>query len=339
MRGVCLAGIGNVAMVNLEFPTRKAGEALLGMKAMSICGSDVKAYKGHGTPVPYPIVLGHEAVGEILEIDSENAAGLRVGDLVAVDPYLYCGSCYACSLGRTNCCQFLKCLGVHTDGCMSEFFVHPDHLLHKLPEGIELRLAALAEPLTIALHGIHRTCLAPREHIAIFGAGAIGLLAAMCAIRYGANPIVIDVIAQRLAFAKTLGVQHTLNPSEDDLEQRVAEITDGRMAEVVMEATGVDSCIHNTVKLAAYCGRVALTGWPNGDVKFDTFSVTRKELQILGARNSKGEFSEALELIASKEVDVDALCTETVPFEQLAAAVTRLAECPSDYLKIVGEIS
>lgn len=338
MQSVCLQGVGKVAMVDRPDPVRGPGQALLAIKAASICGSDVKAYKGHGTPVPYPIVLGHEAVGEILEIDPGNPGGFKVGDIVAVDPYLYCGECYACSLGRTNCCESLHCLGVHTDGCMSELFAHPDHMLHSVPAGMPLELAALAEPLTIALHALHRTQVKAGEHMAIFGAGAIGLMAALGALHYGAEPIVIDVLDKRLKFAKTLGIKHALNSRTADLIAEVKEITSGRMAEVVMEATGVESCVHDTVALASYCGRVALTGWPNGEVPFDTFSVTRKELQILGARNSKNEFAEALALIAGKKVDVGALLTEVVPFSGLADAVTRLAENPSDYLKIVGKL-
>jgi 2-desacetyl-2-hydroxyethyl bacteriochlorophyllide A dehydrogenase len=336
MKCVCLEGLEKVSMSERPEPARKPGEALLAVKAASICGSDVKAYKGHGTPVNYPLVLGHEAVADILEIDANNAAGLKAGDRVVIDPYIYCGKCYACSLGRFNCCETLKVLGVHTDGCMSAYFAHPDHLLHRAPDDVPVELTALAEPLTIALHALHRTSLKAGEHIAIFGAGAIGLLAAMAALHYDAVPIVIDVVETRLKLARTLGVEFAFN-SRDGVAAAVRDATNGRMAEVVMEATGVEACIHDTVGLASYCGRIALTGWPTKEPVFDTFSVTKKELQIYGARNSHNEFGEALRLIERKKVDVSAILTETTRFDDLANALERLAKDPSRYLKIVGK--
>jgi threonine dehydrogenase-like Zn-dependent dehydrogenase len=336
MKCVSLEGLERVALVSKADPTRKPGEALLAVKAVSVCGSDIKAYRGHGAPVRYPLVIGHEAAAEVLEIDPGGANGLKPGDLAIIDPYVYCGSCYACALGRTNCCESMNCVGVHSDGCMSEFYSHPDALLHPLPAGVPLELAPLAEPLTISLHALHRTALAAGEHIAIFGAGAIGLLAALAALHYGAAPILIDVLDKRLAYAKSLGVPHTINAHGADLVGEIKEITKGRMAEVVMEATGVEACVRETTDIASYCGRVALTGWPTREPVFDTFSVTKKELNVYGCRNSRGEFDEALSLIASGAVDVSRLVTQTVPFDALPDAIRNLAENPSDSLKIVG---
>jgi len=338
MKSVGIQDVRKIALVEGEMPRPKQGEALLKMKMVGICGSDIKAFTGHGTKVPFPIVIGHEGLGEILEISPENTKGLAPGDLVAIDPYLYCGNCYPCTLERTNCCESLQCLGVHTDGCMSEYFSYPEHLLHKVPTGIPEELVPLAEPLTIALHALHRTCLKAGERIVIFGAGAIGMLSAMASLHYGADPIVVDVVPERLKFAKSLGVRHAFNSRIQNIAAEISAVTNGRMAEVVMEATGANTCIHDTIAMASYCGRIALTGWPDGETSIDTFSVTRKELQLYGSRNSKNEFTEALELIEQGKVNVRAILSEVVPFDQLPDAVERMAANPGKYIKIVGRV-
>ena len=336
MKSVLLRDIGHVQLTEREIPERKQGEALIRIKTIGICGTDVNGFKGKGTKVNYPLIPGHEATGEIVDIDPGNPKGLQKGDLVIIDPYVYCGNCYPCSIGRTNCCEKLKVLGVHTDGCMSEYVVHPDNLLHKIPDGMSLESAALAEPLTIALHSLHRVSLGKGDKVLIFGAGPIGLLTAMAAIHYGGEPMIVDIVAERLQLARTLGVRHVINPAVQDLSEEVRTITAGRMAEAVVEATGSSACIQNTMTCSSYCGRIALTGWPDRETPLDTFSVTKKELQIFGSRNSKNEFGEAIDLIRKGGVDVNAIVSETIAFSDLPEAIRKIAEFPGKYIKIVG---
>ena len=187
MKAVNLQEPKNIFVTEREMPVREKGMALLKIKAAGICGSDIGAYRGVNNLVSYPRIIGHELAGEIVEIDDDNPKGLKVGDRVVVDPYLYCGHCYPCSLKRTNCCEDLKVLGVHVDGGMAEYFVHPADMLIPIPEGMSWELAPLSEPLTIALHALHRGQLKPGMHTAINGAGAIGLLAALAFIVVGAT--------------------------------------------------------------------------------------------------------------------------------------------------------
>lgn len=336
MKSVCLYEAGKTGIREGEKPVWRPGTALLKLTSVSICGSDIKAFKGHGTKVVYPLVLGHEALAEIQEIDRDNPQGLQPGDRVLIDPYVFCKACYSCAMGRTNCCEHLKVLGVHTDGCMCEYLVHPFDLLYKAPEKIPAELAPLAEPLTIALHALHRTGVKAGEHVAIFGAGAIGLLAAMSVLYYGGEPILLDIVQERLDYAGTLGVKYTINTQTEDFVKQIDVFTGGRMAEVVIEASGAAECVRSTIRAAAYCGRIGLTGWPDGEVSMDTFSVTRKELEIYGCRNSKNEFAEAIEMISTGAIDIRAILSEVVPFEELPQAIERLASNPEKYIKIVG---
>ena len=322
------------ACVKIQMPKRKAGEALIKIKSAGICGSDIGAFRGTNPLVSYPRIIGHEVAGEILEIEESNQRGLKPGDKVIVDPYLYCGQCYPCSIGRTNCCADLKVLGVHVDGGMAEYFTHPDDMLWKLPDDMPWELAPMAEPLTIALHGIHRGGLKSGEHVVIIGAGSIGLLAGMAALTYGAVPILVDLVEERLAIGKQLGITYTVNSAAENTEEKILNYTNGKKAELVMECSGANAAILSTLDLVANAGRITLTGWPKNETPIPTATITRKEVDIVGARNSANEFEEAIALISSRRVKAEALLTETVSLAEAPEIIRKIAQAPGDYLKV-----
>ena len=170
MKAVRINEPKNVVLADIEKPTPKAGEALIRIITAGICGSDIGAFRGTNNLVSYPRIIGHELAGIIESIPEDNPKGLKIGDKVIADPYLYCGHCYPCSIGRTNCCTDLHVLGVHVDGGMAEYFCHPADMLVKMPDDMSWEEAAMAEPLTISLHGIHRGGLKAGEYCAIIGA-------------------------------------------------------------------------------------------------------------------------------------------------------------------------
>ena len=335
MKSVYLKQPGDISIREVEKPACKEGYAVIKIKSMGICGSDIGAFRGVNPIVSYPRIIGHELAGIIEEIGA-NPDNLKKGDRVVIDPYLWCGHCYPCSIGRTNCCETLKCLGVHTDGGMMEYILHPAHMLIPLPESIPWELAPLSEPLTIALHGVHRAGLAAGEHMAISGAGAIGLLAALSAIAYGAEPILIDPLEERLAYARGLGVKHTICTISQNAVEEIRRITGGRMAEVVLEASGANEAIRGCLDMVSYAGRIVLTGWPKKETQLPTNLITVKELDVLGGRNSKNEFPEALELIESGKVDVRAVLSKVVEMNEVPDAVREQSAYPERYLKIVA---
>jgi 2-desacetyl-2-hydroxyethyl bacteriochlorophyllide A dehydrogenase len=334
MKAVVLEKPGIISIKEVPKPVIKDGWAVIRIKAAGICGSDVNAYRGKGQIPHYPLILGHEVSGEIVECSTQS--GFVPGDRVMVEPYLFCGSCYACVLGRTNCCEQLRVLGVQTDGAMSEYILHPEGLLYRLPESVSFVNATVAEPLTIAMHGIHRIGLKADEHVAIIGAGTIGILSALYVLHKGGVPILIDPLEKRLAIGKNLGIPYTVNPAE--AEEAVHSITNSRGAEVVLEISGSLEGVKNTVRLASYCGRVSLTGWPSADPEFNTAMITRKELTIYGSRNSAREFPEALDLIAGGVIDIKPLISKTVSFDELPGAIKSIAENPTDVIKVIGKM-
>lgn len=337
MKGIQVQGPGRAAVVELPRPEKKEGFAIVKVMAAGICGTDVTTFRGTNVNVSsYPIVIGHETAGIVEEVDENNGYGIKKGDRVVLDPYLYCGVCYPCSQGRTNCCETLRCLGVHCDGSMCQYFAHPVHMLRKLPGDMPWETAPLAEPLVIGMHGLHTCGLKAGEHIVIVGAGAIGLLAAMGALAYGAVPIITDVVDERLETARSLGIEHTINPGSEDAVTRVMDITGGRGAECCMEASGSDAGVRSCISCAAYTGRIALTGWPKHEIELPTNLITKKELQVRGSRNGAGEFEEAIELIHSGRVPAEKIISKVVPYTELPCMLGELSERPGDYLKVVG---
>lgn len=334
MKAIYMQEPWSIEVKEIEQRPLEEGEALLKIVSAGICGSDIGAFRGTNGLVTYPRIIGHELAAEVLSIPENNKKGIKVGDRVVVDPYLYCGHCYPCSIGRTNCCTDLHVLGVHVHGGMAETFAHPADMLVKIPDEMPWDLAPIAEPLTISLHGLHRLQLKAGEHIAIFGAGTIGLLAAMTAVAYGATPILIDVVDERLEFAKTCGIEYTINSLKENLVEKVTEYTNGRLAECVLEASGANAAIRASIDIVCNAGRVAFTGWPKGETALPTDMFTKKEIDIRGARTSAGEFEEAIELIVSNKVDVRKILTKVITVDEAPEIIRDIEKNPGNYLKV-----
>ena len=333
MKAVRLESPGHIAIEEIPPTQRAKDQVLIKVRSMGICGSDIGAYRGVNPLVTYPRIIGHEIAGQVIEVPDDEVA-LVPGDRVIIEPYVYCGHCYPCSIGHTNCCENLTVRGVHIEGGMAEYVSHPRHLLHKVPDSIPWHLVPMAEPLVISMHAVNQSQTKAGEHVVITGAGQIGLLAAQYALTLGAIPIIVDPVDERLALSRSLGVTHTINPVSADALAEIKAITRGRMAEVVIEASGAASAIRGAIDYVAYAGRISLVGWPKGDIALPTALFTKKELTIRGSRNSVGQFPESLRLIAEGKVNVEALLTKTVSLEETPATVADIAANPDKYLKV-----
>ena len=333
MKTVLLQRPGEIVIGETEKTSRRENEVLLRVRSAGICGSDIGAYKGVNPLVSYPRIIGHEIAGEVVEVPDDEIA-LVPGDRVVLEPYVYCGNCYPCSIGHTNCCENLTVRGVHIEGGMAEYVSHPRHLLHKIPANIPWHLAPLAEPLVIAMHAVKQPKLQAGEHVVISGCGQIGLLCALYALIVGAVPIVVDPVKERLERARSLGVPHVVDPLGEDSVARIREITGGRMAEVVIEASGDARAVRNSIDYVSYAGRISFVGYSKADTPMPTSLFTKKELTIVGSRNSVGRFPESLRLISEGKVDVSALLTKTVSMDDTPATVADIAEHPDRYLKV-----
>ncbi len=335
MKAIYLQSPGDIKVEQAPYPKRKENEVLIKVRSLGICGSDIGAYMGTNPLVSYPRIIGHEVAGEVLEVP-ENETNLAIGDHVVLEPYVYCGKCYPCLNSRTNCCNNLTVLGVHINGAMSEYFSHPRHLVHKVSDNIPWNLLAMVEPLTISMHAAHRSRVKKGEHVVITGAGPIGLLAAQYVLALEAVPIVVDPVEERLDFAKQLGVQHIINPVKGNAVNEIKTFTAGRMAEVVIEASGNAAAIRSSIDYVSYAGRIALVGWPKKEISLPTALFTKKELDIVGSRNSFHAFPESVKLVGEHQVDAAAVITKTISFDEIPVLVRDISVHPGNYLKVVA---
>ena len=337
MKAVNLQSPGSISITDIPKPLRRQDDVLIKVRSLGICGSDIGAYLGTNPLVSYPRIIGHEVAG-VVEAVPAGETQLAIGDTVLLEPYVYCGKCYPCRNSRTNCCEKLKVLGVHMDGAMSEYFSHPRHLVHKVDGSIPWNLLAMVEPLTIAIHAVRRSRVQQGEHVAISGSGPIGLLVAQYALTLGAEPIMVDPVEERLQYAQKLGVKHVVNPSRIHAAEAIEAITGGRMAEVVVEASGNAVAVRSSIDYVSYAGRIVLVGWPKSEIPLPTAMFTKKELDVVGSRNSFHAFPESISLIAKGKVDVASVITRIINFEEIPEYVADIAANPGNYLKVVALI-
>ena len=275
---------GHLAYETRPAPTAAAGQALLRIRRIGICGTDLHAFEGTQPFFNYPRVLGHELAGEL--VDTGGAPGFAVGEAVTFIPYFNCGHCVACRANKPNCCVHMQVCGVHVDGGMAELLAVPAQLLVH-GEGLSYDELALVEPLAIGAHGVRRAGVQPGEWVLVVGAGPIGLGVMEFARIAGGQVIALDINAQRLAFCRdNLGVAHTIQAQAPDVAAQLAAITKGEMPTVVIDATGSLPAITNAFTYLAHGGRFVLVGLQKGDISFSHPEFHKREATLLSSRNA-----------------------------------------------------
>lgn len=297
-------------------PIRKAGEALLKINKVGICGTDIHAYGGNQAFFSYPRILGHELAAQVLEIDS-NPQGIKQGDNVVIMPYISCNKCVACRQGKRNCCTSIQVLGVHSDGGMQERITLPVELL--LP-GNDLtdNQMAVVEPLAIGAHAIRRANLKAGETIVVIGCGPIGIGILKLAQIAGAKTIAIDMNEQRLHYAKEkIGVDHVVLGGADAIES-VKAITHGDLAQTVFDASGHKGALESGPNYMSHGGKFVLVGLSKGELTFHHPSLHAKEASVLCSRNATLEdFEHVISILKTGEFPIDSFITHEVRFEDM----------------------
>ena len=307
---------GRFTLLEKPEPGAKTGEALVKIKKVGICGTDLHAYAGNQAFFTYPRILGHELAAEVLEI-GDNDQGIAVGDKVVIMPYLSCGKCVACRHGKTNCCSRLEVLGVHTDGGMQEIVSLPVEILIPAPD-LTLEEMAIVEPLSIGDHAIRRAQLSPGETIVVIGCGPIGLGLMKMAQLAGARVIAIDINDQRLEYAKTkIGVDIIVNATEDPLAE-VKELTNGDLATAVFDATGHKGALESGIDYMAHGGRYVFVGLSKGYLSFSHPVIHAKEATLMCSRNATPEdFKHVISVLETGNFPTGSFITHQVPFTEM----------------------
>jgi len=307
---------GSFQYVKKEKPFLQNGHAILKIKRIGICGTDLHAFEGTQPFFNYPRILGHELAAEIVEIETNNE--FAVGDKVTFSPYFYCGKCIACRNGLTNCCADIKVFGVHIDGGMSEFISVPIRYLIK-GNDMSFEELALVEPLAIGAHGIRRASVKPGEFVLVMGAGPIGLGVMEFARIAGAHVIAMDVNDQRLKFCKEkLNVAYAINPAKEDAMAQLRSITDNDMPTVVIDATGNLKAINNAFQYMAHGARYVLVGLQRNEIVISHPEFHKREATLMSSRNATEEdFNHVLNCLKNKLLDPATYITHRVLFDEV----------------------
>jgi threonine dehydrogenase-like Zn-dependent dehydrogenase len=312
---------------------REAGDVLLKVNLVGMCGTDLATFRGGNAMVNFPRIPGHEVAATVVE----GASDLAKGSAVTVSPYTHCGICASCRRGRFNACQRNQTMGVQRDGAMKEYISVPRERLYTA--SLSLKKLALVEPLTVGAHAVARGRVAAEDTVAVFGCGGIGLGAIAASAFRGANTIAIDMDEKKLEVARKAGAAHLINTAHEDLHDRLVAIT-GDGPDVVIEAIGLPLTFRAAVEEVAFSGRVVYIGYAKEPVSYETRLFVLKELDILGSRNALPEdFREVIRMLESGSFPVEDAVSAIVPPEQAAEMLAKWSASPGSFTKIMVQFS
>jgi len=327
---------GFLEYTEIPEPPLKAGHAIVRIRNIGICGTDLHAYEGTQPFFDYPRILGHELSGELMDFD--DAPGFERGEAVTFLPYLHCGDCIACRVGKTNCCVHLQVCGVHIDGGMADYYSIPSSLLvHS--NGLDLADLALVEPMAIGAHGIRRADVQPGEFVLVMGAGPIGLATMEFAKLKGANIIAMDVNSRRLEFCKNvLGISNIIHAGNTDVTEQLSDITQGNMPTVVIDASGNQKAIHSGLNYLAHGGRYILTGLQKDEIMFSHPAFHKKETTLMSSRNAtRVDFEYVIQNIVNRKISPRSFITNRVKFKDAAAGFPDWTDPSNHVIKVIVE--
>jgi len=316
---------GELTLAELPTPEPQAGDVLVKVRRAGVCGSDLHILHGKNPFATYPRIVGHEFMGVISAL-GDGVEGISVGTRVVIDPVVSCGSCHACRIGRPNVCKSLQVIGVHRDGGMAEYVSLPAKNVHVVPENISDRLAAMAEPYTIAANILGRTGVYQGEWAFIYGAGTMGLTAIQVAKMKGAKVIVAEPSANRREKAKMAGATLTLDPLNEDVLAVVAELTEGDGPSLVVDCAGIPQLLPQAIEMVASAGRIGLLSFSEDPVPLVQKELVRKELTLYASRLNRGLIPEVLGWFANGLVDGESLISHEFAYKDAAEAFRAAGE-------------
>lgn len=340
MKALTLTAYNQFEFEDSPDPVLEANEVLIRVKACGICGSDIHGMDGSsGRRIP-PIIMGHEAAGEIART-GEAVQGWASGDRVTFDSTIYCGKCESCKRGQINLCPERNVLGVSCDdyrrhGAFAEYVKVPGHILCAIPDEVSYEHAAFAEPVSIALHGVNRVPLEPGDSAVVIGAGLIGLLVVQALKAKGAGTVVaVDLDEKRLELALELGADAAL-VSGENVPGKIREIVgnpDG--ADVALEVVGYGPTIQLAIDSVRKGGSIGCIGNLRPEVPFPLQALVTRELSVYGSCASAGEYEEAIAAVASGVIQVEPLLSATADLAEGGEWFARLYKNEEGLMKVI----
>ena len=340
MKALLLSEYKKLDLIEMPVPVIGPEDVLIQVKACGICGSDIHGYDGStGRRIP-PLVMGHEASGEIAEV-GKAVKGWSVGDRVTFDSTVSCGRCYFCQRGEINLCENRQVLGVSCNefrrhGAFAEFVSVPQNILYSLPETFPFHYAAMIEAVSIAVHAVNLTPMQLGASALVVGSGMIGLLVEQTLRLAGCGLIIaVDLEDSKLDLAKTLGADVGLNPKNTDVVKAVQDLTSGRGADLAIEVVGAAKTIDTAIHAVKKGGSVTLVGNITPKVEIPLQVVVSRQIRLQGSAASSGEFPQCIDLLARGAIKVDPIITALAPLEQGAEWFKRLYANEPGLMKVV----
>ena len=316
-----------------------AGELIVRPNAVGICGSDFHFFEGHLSEHAggsgFPRIQGHEVGATIEAVGPDCRAGLQSGQTVALFPLSACGHCYPCRIGRPNVCVNFSLIGIHEDGGLQELLRIADAQVFPIA-GASPSVAALVEPISIAMRAVHRGRIAEGERVVVLGAGPIGQSLLLAAQDRGAAVLLVDLLEDRLETARALGAETMRWTTAGEVVSHAREWGGGQGPQVVIDATGVPAAVEAAVDLVTPAGRVVQVGMSGDSVTLRLGSFTEKELDVVGvACCGTGEFADAVELTERNSARLGQLVSHEFPLEAAPEALRFAMGHPDEVMKVV----
>lgn len=327
---------GDIRVEEVRRPTIGDEEALLRVRAASICGTDLRIYSSGHFKIPPGTsrILGHEFAGEVAEVGSMVKA-LTPGMRIAIAPNIGCGVCEQCIQGHNHLCPTYEAFGISLDGAFSEYMLIPKEAIHQgnivpLPEGVSFEEAALNEPFSCCYNGSRACQIEPGDSVLIVGAGPIGIMHLILASLSGASRVIIsEMIEERLSEALEFGADLAINPTKEDLPVAIGEATDGQGVDVIIVAAPSPAAQEQALDLAAPQGRINFfSGLPQGReiINFNSNRVHYKQLVVMGTTGSSNyQYRKSMEIIGSGKIDLSPLISARFPLSKVEEAFTLAA--------------
>jgi L-iditol 2-dehydrogenase len=340
MNALLLTEYKKLEMVDMPVPEIGPDDVLVRVRACGICGSDVHGYDGSTGRRRPPLVMGHEAAGEVSAL-GVNVKDLKPGDRVTFDSTVYCGKCFFCSRGDVNLCDDRQVVGVapaeyRRHGAFAEFVSVPRRIIYRLPDSFPFEHAALIEAVSIGVHAVSITPVKLGDTAVMVGVGMIGSVTLQAAKAAGCTRIIaVDVDDIKLERAKAIGATDTLNSKNVDVKKAVLEMTNGHGADVAFESVGYSSSVATAIHAVRKGGTVTLIGNLSPDIELPLQYVVTRQIRLQGSCASCGEYPQCIDLMAKGIVKVAPLISAVAPLADGPSWFDRLYNHEPNLVKVV----
>lgn len=339
MKQAILTGPETIEFSEIEKPVIQDHEILMKVKNIGICGSDIHAYYGKHPFMSFPIRLGHEMAGEVIEV-GKNVEGIEIGELVTVMPQTFCHECEPCKSGRYNICDTLEVIGCQTPGAACEYFNVDAALVKKIPEGMTAEIAATVEPAAVGVHAVRRCGSVAGMNVVVMGAGTIGNVTAQAAMAEGAKSVLItDLSESRLQLAKDCGIPHAINTGKHSMQEAVEMAFGGEGADIFFECVGIGATVNQAIECSKKGHDIVVVGVFGSTPQINLAWVQDREFRIVGSlMYVDKDFQDTIDYMAAGKIKMEPLVSKVFKFDDYANAYKYIEENRDTSLKVLIEM-